>query len=548
MQRYQGDDKGVLLRAGIKPEAKVKKLPKRISGSANVDRWAEENDVDVVDLDGNLVVRNPDVLMVDDYDYSLPQSAVMTYRAKGYRIPEKYSDVELPYESRPETFELARTSLSKGWDPREHPRWPSGFGDKSGEFRRKGRLPGLSGREALGSAQGSLPGMGRDMDQEDDQRIRRGARYRKAIREINESGLMRKMRREGLEAQDYRDLAPYIVDLRRYAVPENERAVDHFAEYMAKARHWAENIEHGGGDVILNQMRRQDAEETALVVYRERLVTPDTAREQQLRTTRSSSSVNSERSSPLPGEEGFDWEEHAQPEARTPFTPRSDRSQTNVDPINRLAARLGRQAAEDQQDYVDPETLGSVSSPTITGVIGDTRIVEFESGEQAVLKTGAVMDTHNEYLAFRVAQVIGANTPTVHMLNQRQVLMSYVDGVTAHEALDRHERNLWPLRNTAEYGRMELLDYLIGNSDRHLGNWMITQDGHIVGIDHGFAFGSPGLGPDRRRLAKQFTVDDLDEIRDDLDDLEPIFTSLDRQIAYDDMMESYTKLYAEIES
>ncbi len=38
------------------------------------------------------------------------------------------------------------------------------------------------------------------------------------------------------------------------------------------------------------------------------------------------------------------------------------------------------------------------------------------------------------------------------------------------------------------YRRMALLDLLIGNRDRHTGNWMFLEDSSIVPIDHGLAF------------------------------------------------------------
>lgn len=38
------------------------------------------------------------------------------------------------------------------------------------------------------------------------------------------------------------------------------------------------------------------------------------------------------------------------------------------------------------------------------------------------------------------------------------------------------------------YRRMALLDLLIGNRDRHTGNWMFLEDSTIVPIDHGLAF------------------------------------------------------------
>lgn len=40
----------------------------------------------------------------------------------------------------------------------------------------------------------------------------------------------------------------------------------------------------------------------------------------------------------------------------------------------------------------------------------------------------------------------------------------------------------------SDYRRMAILDHVIGNLDRHNGNWMLTEDGHSLPIDHGLSF------------------------------------------------------------
>lgn len=47
-----------------------------------------------------------------------------------------------------------------------------------------------------------------------------------------------------------------------------------------------------------------------------------------------------------------------------------------------------------------------------------------------------------------------------------------------------------------DYRRMAIFDHIIGNLDRHSGNWLVGEEGRLVPIDHGLAFplqnGDPG--------------------------------------------------------
>lgn len=98
MQKFQGDESGVMLRGAIdkskKPKVRVIPRNLRNKGSAEIDKWAEENNVDVIDLDPVKLVKNPGVMVFDSHDYTLSQSVVIDYKSHGYTLPDnpKYQE------------------------------------------------------------------------------------------------------------------------------------------------------------------------------------------------------------------------------------------------------------------------------------------------------------------------------------------------------------------------------------------------------------------------------------------------------------------------
>jgi len=90
MQKFQGDAGGRMLRAAIKPGAVVRKIPRGIKGSAAIDEWAKREGVDVVIATGAItLVKNPDVLVFDEHQYTLDESVVLEYQERGYTLPEE---------------------------------------------------------------------------------------------------------------------------------------------------------------------------------------------------------------------------------------------------------------------------------------------------------------------------------------------------------------------------------------------------------------------------------------------------------------------------
>lgn len=100
-----------------------------------------------------------------------------------------------------------------------------------------------------------------------------------------------------------------------------------------------------------------------------------------------------------------------------------------------------------------------------------------------------------EAQASLVGQAIGAPVPAAVLDpdNPRSVLMEYIEsrnyppqfipGLGAATRVDAVRR----ARDTPEGRMLGLLDTLVGNTDRHHGNVIITPDGDAVGIDQGLA-------------------------------------------------------------
>ncbi|MFC4562330.1 hypothetical protein ACFO4E_10730 [Nocardiopsis mangrovi] len=87
-----------------------------------------------------------------------------------------------------------------------------------------------------------------------------------------------------------------------------------------------------------------------------------------------------------------------------------------------------------------------------------------------------------EQLASLVGRAIGADVPGVYRVGPSELYMHYMSGGSGATLGDQ----LGPvLTGTVSGIRLGLLDILIGNSDRNPGNVLYTDQGTVVGIDHG---------------------------------------------------------------
>jgi hypothetical protein len=172
-----------------------------------------------------------------------------------------------------------------------------------------------------------------------------------------------------------------------------------------------------------------------------------------------------------------------------------------------------------------------LSSTDLGGGMNSTTLVELDTGEQAVFKVENVdagvirtniepgYDAEREAGAWEVAKIVGMDdlvVPTVirEIDGENGSLSLFVDGLVAKDA-----------RLTEQYdgpeglARAAMFDFVIGNEDRHKGNWLVTTEDsgetRLRLIDHGLSFPDQGrygtAGGNHRIFSKARKEFDLED-------------------------------------
>ncbi len=141
--------------------------------------------------------------------------------------------------------------------------------------------------------------------------------------------------------------------------------------------------------------------------------------------------------------------------------------------------------------------------------VSETYVIELANGNKAIWKPAAGEPmtqfrkditpgkaAEREVGAWEVAKVVGMDDvvcPAVlRMVNgDRGAALAFQPGKPAFQAATSVQFD--GEKNAA---RAAVFDYVIGNRDRHGGNWMIKPDGNLVLIDHGLAFPNKKGGHD----------------------------------------------------
>lgn len=190
------------------------------------------------------------------------------------------------------------------------------------------------------------------------------------------------------------------------------------------------------------------------------------------------------------------------------------------------------------------------------GVSAETELVTLRDGTRVVYKYGG--NPSAEQGASLIARALGLDAPRVYRNHSSSVYMDFVDNAEsgAEVAVRRAQAANTGDRQTQWRGqayasddgrRIGLLDLMIANGDRNVGNWMLPRDSpRVVPIDHGHAFPSALMSAGRRMRARpnpgspfaehyhngqtwqpnHLTPADIIEVRRRLDGLRPDFEHL----------------------
>lgn len=125
----------------------------------------------------------------------------------------------------------------------------------------------------------------------------------------------------------------------------------------------------------------------------------------------------------------------------------------------------------------------------------ESYVVTFEDGTKAILKTDK-MYAPNEVMAYDISSSIGWDiVPETVLTKDGSSMQRWIpNSKRAADIMDDNWDVKDPPGTQLDRARMDVLDHIIGNMDRHEGNWIYEDLGDgkakLWAIDHGIAFGS----------------------------------------------------------
>jgi len=155
-------------------------------------------------------------------------------------------------------------------------------------------------------------------------------------------------------------------------------------------------------------------------------------------------------------------------------------------------ARPVRYTARDVKDMKPVDEAG------IRGGIHseNTFLVRMIDGSEWFYKVG-VQEERDELFAYEVAQLLFPGVvPEVRLVDLGKgigSMMRRVDGVSAGRVDGIHGYFHGNASLVRDLAAIVVLDFLVGNTDRHEGNWFVTHDGHLAAIDNGFCGYQPAI-------------------------------------------------------
>ena len=193
--------------------------------------------------------------------------------------------------------------------------------------------------------------------------------------------------------------------------------------------------------------------------------------------------------------------------------------------------------------------------PLTGGVSAETVLATATDGTRVVRKIGG--NPAAEQAASLIGRALGLRAPAVYRNDSSGVWMEYISDAQPWDVLAPTGAD--PDRRGDAIGSDDgkligLLDIMTVNADRNAGNWMLTDDGQVIPIDHGHAYmvvpnigGRPrptfgGFGPfaeqywdetGRKPGPNDLTPRDVEVIGQRLEALRPDFELIDRALWLD---------------
>lgn len=239
-----------------------------------------------------------------------------------------------------------------------------------------------------------------------------------------------------------------------------------------------------------------------------------------------------------------------EPPAPKPAAPRRQRQRAvpkNAKPFHRSLDPGQRDLADRIKDKNLPDDYDEQRTRRLGGASAETFRVDLADGTTVIRKRSKpglaeMQDADAEQLVYTVARALDLRAPAVYRSDDTNLWMKYVDGHTSPEDAMEWGSDDLPAGfahhpGTDEGRRLGLLDVLVGNIDRNMGNWLVDSDGHVVPIDHGLAWGDAAYDPTFKFIRNNpftegmeqenpFTREDLAEVRNRLEQLRPDFEHL----------------------
>lgn len=177
------------------------------------------------------------------------------------------------------------------------------------------------------------------------------------------------------------------------------------------------------------------------------------------------------------------------------------------------------------------------------GVSAETELLVLKGGTKVVHKYGG--NPEAEHAASMIGRALGLRVPRVYRNRLSAVYMDFVDDALPADVLAL--RGGFAERRAAAFASDDgkligLFDDMIANADRNAGNWMLTDAGRVVPIDHGHAFNSAVIGQEGRRIRPRtsgspfsehyrtdLTQADVQELRRRLERIWPDFVHIGRE-------------------